>query len=265
MIMQTSLKTKPVVLTFSGHDPTGAAGVQADIESVNQQGCCCVSIVTVLTAQNTARFEDLIPQRSEEFMRQTELLLSETTIHACKIGLIGDARLAEVIAIKLTALESIPVVLDPILVAGVGVDVTDVELTTIMMDKLFTLATVLTPNVNEALSLTKTNDIEQAVEKLYRLGCEHILITGADEDTPTVNNIFFSQNKDPETYEWERLPGKYHGSGCTLSSSIAANLARGIEIKSAIEKAQDFTWNCLKSSFTLGSAQKHPNRFFYIR
>ncbi|MBF8268765.1 MAG: Phos pyr kin protein [Gammaproteobacteria bacterium] len=258
--MQGKNIPKKVVLAMAGHDPSGAAGIQADIESIAAAGCHAVTIITALTAQNTASFQELVPQQSDNFRKQCLSLLSDITIDACKIGLLGNLVIATVISEILDKLD-VPVVLDPIIKAGTGKLLTTTELSTYISRELLHRVRVLTPNCAEARSLTGCKEIYQAGEKLLEWGCPHVLITGADEETIQVTNILFTAHTDPVPYQWERLPGTYHGSGCTLSSSIAAFIAQGNAIKTAIEAAQEYTWKTLKYGCRLGHGQIHPNRF----
>ena len=261
--MATRKKAPPNVLIIAGHDPGGGAGIQADIESVNANGCRCVSLITCLTAQNTAGFSDLFPQKPDRFRLEAKLLLSDVKVNACKIGLIGGIKLVSEIARILTSLAAeLPLVIDPVLVSGTGTSLAGKKLTTAMKNDLFSLTTLLTPNTSEALSLTGSNDIYHAADILMGFGCRSVLITGADEKTPSIKNYLFSQDFEPEVFDWERLPGIYHGSGCTLSSSIAAQLALGKEMRTAVFRAQEFTWHSLKNGSQIGRKQKHPNRFY---
>lgn len=260
--MENSGQKKPVVLVFSGHDPTGAAGVQADIESIALSGCHCASIITATTAQNTARFEQTYPQDPAHFRQQIEILLSDIKVDACKIGLIGSAAIAVIIAETLPALGNIPIILDPVMTTGTGTEVTDKALQALMIERLFPSVTLLTPNAKEARELTGTENIQASVTKLFQYGCENILVTGADEDTARVSNSLFCRDQAPVNFEWERLADTFHGSGCTLSAHATGLLARGMDMESAVDEAQHFTWQSLKQGRKLGKGQTHPDRFF---
>ena len=260
--MQMESGRKKVVLAIAGHDPSGAAGIQADIETIAAADCQCISLITALTIQNTADFLGLIPQQAQQFRQQCLTLLSDIDIDACKIGLIGDLPIAETITEILDQLSGVPLVYDPVINAGVGKPLATDELTAYISRELLPRADVLTPNCREARQLTGHDDIYEAGKQLVACGCPHVLVTGADEDTARVCNILFHSQGDPVQYDWERLAGMYHGSGCTLSSAIAANLANGMEPVTAIEAAQEFTWKSLKNGHRYGRNQIHPNRFY---
>jgi hydroxymethylpyrimidine/phosphomethylpyrimidine kinase len=261
--MPATESQKKVVLTIAGHDPSGAAGIQADIETFTSLGCRAVSIITALTAQNTSSFLEILPQQPEHLRRQCQLLLSDINIDACKIGLLGNLETAAVIAEILDTLIDVPVVLDPILRSGTGMDLVSMKLQEFIRRKLMQRALVLTPNSFESRQLAGTHIINDAGTALVEGGCPHVLITGGDEAAPDVTNILFQKDAEPIKYKWERLPGTYHGSGCTLSSAIAAYIANGIPPKAAIEAGQAYTWKSLHLGTQLGRGQMHPNRNFH--
>jgi len=258
--MKTLMQQPPVVLAFSAHDPSGAAGVQADIESINRNGGRCVSVLTALTAQNTGVFETILPQQAADFRQQAGLLLADIRIHAFKTGLIGRPALVDEIAAIIAKYPDLPVVLDPVLHAGTGTGLATSDLIDRIKQRLIPLTTVLTPNLQEAQHLAGVNDKDQAAQALLQMGCRSVLITGADQDTERVTNSLYRLDTAPIHYDWERLPGIYHGSGCTLAAAIAAQLAQGKNIVEAVEHAQQYCWHTLKHGAQLGKAQLHPDR-----
>jgi len=156
----------------------------------------------------------------------------------------------------------IPVVLDPVLASSSGQAFADEKINQKILSSLLPLITVITPNADEIRSLTRATDLKEAAKKLLLLGAKSVLLTGADEATENVNNTFYSSECEAAEYHWQRLDGTYHGSGCTLSSRIAALLALGENLKTSIEKAQAYTWNTLEHGLKLGQGQAQPNRFF---
>lgn len=252
--------TKPVVLALSGHDPSGAAGIQADIEATARAGCHCVSVITSLTAQNTSEFRAMEPQSPARFREQLDLLTEEIRVDACKIGLIGSSQLVEVIADYLRD-ANCPVVLDPILGSGTGANLALPGLVPKLVDYLFPHTTVITPNLEEALALTGCNDTIKALHTLLDLGCDTALITGADNGRGELLNTWMDNTREVHNYRWEKLPGVYHGSGCTLSAHLSGWLARGDSVRTAVQKAQKYTWHALKNAHKTGKSQLHPDRF----
>jgi hydroxymethylpyrimidine/phosphomethylpyrimidine kinase len=252
---------KPVVLILAGHDPSGGAGIQADIETLAAHGCIATSVITSLTAQNTQLFSHHNPQPRDDFIEQCKLILEDIKIDACKIGVIGSSELIQAIH-ELISDEMFPVVFDPVLQSTTGHDFAEDGICSLICELLLPFTTVITPNREEALQLTGTLKPQAAAEKFLDMGCKNILITDAEASETQVINHLYQENGQSQTYTWKRLSGNFHGSGCTLASAITANLAQDIELVSAIEQAQDFTWHSLKNSLQIGKGQQHPNRFF---
>ena len=253
---------KPVVLVLAGHDPSGGAGIQADIETIACNGCHAATVITCLTIQNTAEFRQVIQVNPDNFNQQVAMILADIPISACKIGLIADSGILSAIEKNLIALMDIPVVLDPVINAGTGARIMSDDICAILYDKVLPFITVITPNSIEARALTGIDNLDDAAADLLNRGCRAVLITGTHEQTAKIINTLYMQNETPVKNEWERLPGSYHGSGCTLSSCIAAQLALGKTIREAVTIAQKYTWYALRHGMLLGREQYHPDRFY---
>lgn len=259
--MNNSNNQKPVVLVIAGHDPSGGAGIQADIESIANAGCHAATVITSLTAQNTQQVVEVIPQKPASFRKQIRLVLEDMKIAACKIGMIGNAQLIDIIQSELSK-TNIPIVLDPVMSSTSGQSFVDDNIRKKILSSLLPMATIITPNSEEARTLSQSNDLNAAANKLLTLGAKSVLITGTDEDTKDVSNSFYTGNNTPLEYHWERLTGSFHGSGCTLSSRIAALLALGNDLKTSVENAQAYTWSTLKHGIKPGRGQAQPDRFY---
>lgn len=255
-------KGKPVVLVMAGHDPSGGAGIHADIESIARNGCHAISVITCLTTQNTAEFRKSIHVDPQDFMEQVEMLLDDIKINSCKIGLINDPGILSAIEKVLMRLKGVHVVLDPVISAGAGQKIITEDIYRSILDKLIPFASIVTPNSLEARELTGLDDLDAAAGELVKRGCDAVLITGTHEKSRKIINTLYNKNQKFR-YEWQRLPGIYHGSGCTLSSSIAARLASGQDIRTAVESAQEYTWQTLKHAIRFGTKQFHPDRFYH--
>ena len=260
--MSIKRTNKPIVLILAGHDPSGGAGIQADIETVSSIGAAAASIITSLTAQNTQVFSKHLPQQQQDFIEQAQLIFDDMQISACKIGAIGHPLLIKAIN-NMLGHQDLPVVLDPVLQSTTGHDFADEELCQAICTMLLPIATLITPNRTEALQLTDELDPALAAKKLLAQGCQYVLITDEEETESIITNRLYANDDTCKTYTWERLPGDYHGSGCTLSSAIAALLALGIDIMTAVEQAQQYTWNTLKHGIQYGKGQMHPDRFYW--
>jgi hydroxymethylpyrimidine/phosphomethylpyrimidine kinase len=251
--------TPPLVLCFSGHDPTGGAGIQADCETVAALGGHAMSVVTCLTAQDSRDVKRILPQRPADFLEQARLLLADVQPAAFKIGLIGSDELAEAIAELLAAHPDVPVVLDPVLAAGGGTELADRKLLDAMRRALLPHVTLLTPNGPEARRLSGESDLEGAAQRLLEDGCYYVLVTGGHEDQAEIVNTLYGTGLR-QAGRWPRLPAVYHGSGCTLAAACAALLGRGMTVPAAVQEAQQFVWNALAAGFRPGQGQHLPRR-----
>ncbi|MCP3660954.1 MAG: bifunctional hydroxymethylpyrimidine kinase/phosphomethylpyrimidine kinase [Gammaproteobacteria bacterium] len=252
--------TPAVVLTLAGHDPTGGAGIQADMESVSALGGYTASAITALTVQDTQNVQSLHPVAPELFRQQTEAVLNDLPVAAIKVGLIGSAEIASTLVDILSAHPNIPVVLDPVLTAGGGQEMSSKKLLHQIRHRLLPLCTLITPNSEEARRLAEDESLEACAEQLLAEGCEGVLITGTHEAEEQVTNRLYQKGESILSHNWPRLPGSYHGSGCTLASAIAVGLAQGMSLVDSIERAQKFTWESLSNGFKLGKGQQLPNR-----
>ena len=250
------------VLTFAGLDPSGGAGLQADIETIAALGGTALPIMTANTIQNTQSFLESQAVDPDWLKRQTQHLLKDITPDAIKIGLLSSIETVDVI--HKIIIDDLPnelhIVLDPVLRSGSGTGLSNDELILAIKEKLLPLTTIITPNNHESRTLTGCDSLDEAATKLIEAGCRFVLITGADEAEEQVENRFYGQNGLIEVYNFEKLSDTYHGSGCTLSSAIAVLLAKDLNIKTAVEQAQAYTWKTLKGGHQIGQNQKHPLR-----
>lgn len=256
--------TIPVVIAISGCDPSGGAGIQADIEALASMGCHAAPVITALTLQDTQRVMSYQPSDPELVGRQLDALFADMQIAACKIGMLGSADIAAAVQHRLAEHPQVPVVLDPVLSGGGGGELSDDRTAMAMLELLVPLANVATPNSLEARRLAPgETSLTECARRLMGRGAEFVLIKGAHEDTPLVVNSLYGGNRLIERYSWERLPGEFHGSGCTLASAIAGLLAHGTEPRSAIREAQEYTWETLKQGYRIGHGQSIPNRLYW--
>ena len=250
---------RPTVLCLSGHDPTGGAGLQADIESVRAMGLHPAGLITALTVQDTVNVQGVFPQRPEDFLLQGRRLVGDLDIAALKMGLLGSAEIALAVKELMALIGPVPLVLDPILAAGGGEDLASHELLEVMLESLVPLATIISPNIPEAYRLTGQSSIEASAADLLRRGAGHVLITGTHLEGGDVINRWYGPHGVSER-AWPRLPQTYHGSGCTLSAALAACLAAGLSMAEAIERAETYTYQSLKEAYPLGHGQWCPDR-----
>jgi len=224
--------------------------------------------VTALTVQDTRGVDDWMAVEADWVAEQARKLLEDMPVAAFKLGVLGSARNAEVIAGILAEHPRIPVVLDPVLASGRGDTLADAETMEILRSALLPRTTVLTPNSVEARQLALAApdaDLPECARELAKLGCKHVLVTGTHESGSRVTNTLYDLSGVVREDRWPRLPGEYHGSGCTLASALAAMLAKGLDVPEAAQAAQAYTWKTLEAGFLPGRGQRLPDRFFASR
>ncbi len=257
---------RPVVLVFAGNDPTGGAGIQADIETLVSLGCHPAPVVTAITVQDTVGVKHYMPVETSLVIAQARAVLEDMPVAVIKAGMFGSADNVTALAGILRDYPDIPLVLDPILTSGRGDSLADDALVEAMSVLLLPQTALLTPNTLEALRLAPDADnIDAAAQAILSTGCEFVLVTGTHETTPEVVNRLYGNRRLLETFHWERLPHEYHGSGCTLAAACAATLAHDIDVLEAVAEAQDFTWHALLHANRLGMGQHLPDRLYWTR
>lgn len=266
--MPTSLP--PIVLSFAGTDPTGGAGIQADLLTLSSMGCHALTVVTAITVQDTAGVEDMLPIDAEWVIDQARVLLEDMPVAAFKIGMVGSVENCAAIAEVVSDYPDVPLILDPVLASGRGDEMATEDMIDAMRELLIPQTTIITPNSLEARRLAddgtdEERSLEDCAKRILEMGCEYVLITGTHENTPQVVNTLYGQGGVIRSDSWQRLPGSYHGSGCTLASAIAATLANGLDIPEAVREAQEYTWQTLNAGFRPGMGQHIPDRFFWAR
>ena len=262
----------PIVLTFAASDPSAGAGMQADILTIASMGCHPLTVVTAITVQDTSGVDDVQPIDAELVMNQARAVLEDMPVAAFKIGLLGSVENIAVIAEIISDYPDIPLVFDPVLSSGRGDELANEDMLDAMRELLLPQTTILTPNSLEARRLIQDEendednpDLNECAKRIIQLGCEYVLITGTHENTPKVINSLYGEHGLIRSDSWPRLPGIYHGSGCTLASAIAALLANGLPMEEAVREAQEYTWETLKYGFRPGMGQHIPDRLFWAR
>jgi len=269
--MTITTPTPPLVLVIAASDPTAGAGIQADTLTLASLGCHPLSALTAVTVQDTVGVRSVHPVAADVLEQQVRTLLEDMQVAAFKIGVLGSVENVVAVAGILANHPDIPVVFDPVLASGRGDDFSGAAIIAAMREFLLPRTTVLTPNAPEARRLAECQDgedelgIELCAQRLIAMGAQYVLITGTHENTPEVVNTLYGRDGVLRRDCWERLPGSYHGSGCTLASAIAACLAGGASIGDAVRAAQDYTWQTLASGFRPGRGQFIPDRFFRMR
>jgi hydroxymethylpyrimidine/phosphomethylpyrimidine kinase len=254
--------SRPCVLVFAGLDPSGGAGVQADIEAINAMGAHALPVITTLTVQDNDRVHAVYPVDAGILREQVRVLCKKFRIAAVKIGITGSTDNAAVIVETIQQLRhpkpDLPVVLDPVLASGHG-DALTREDAVGMIRPLQSQATLITPNLPEAVRLC-AGETSLAAQAVQLLKCTpHVLIKGGHGQDEKITNTWFSRAHE-QSWQWPRLSGGFHGSGCTLASAIAACLATERDMQAALSLAQSYVNASLANAYAIADGQQIPAR-----
>ncbi len=253
------------VLSIAGSDPSGGAGIQADLKTFCAYNVYGMAVITSLTAQNTVGVQDVFHVPAAFLVKQLKAIYEDIRIDAVKIGMLGT--LENVIAVSQFIEETkVPnVVLDPVLISGSGRPLLEEDAVQILKDTLINLCTIVTPNLAETSILTgmKVTDVSSMKEAAFlisKTGVKNVLIKGGHLEDKAVD-IFFDGMKF-EIYEAPKVQKSTHGTGCTLSAAIAAGLARGFELKDSVSRAKGYVLSGIKSGFDDIGKGSHPLNHF---
>ena len=255
-------------LTIAGSDSSGGAGIQADIKTMTAHGVFAMSVITALTAQNTTGVTAVSEVTPEFLAMQLDAVFEDIFPDSVKIGMVASAKLIEIIAGKLAFYNAKNIVVDPVMIATSGASLIKNDAVDLMKKRLFSLASVITPNISEAEVLAKMKivckrDMAAAAKKIYEeCGCKVLLKGG-----------HLCDDADDLLYDGEEkwLLGKRidnpntHGTGCTLSSAIASNLAKGFELYDAVLRAKDYISGAISANLDLGKGSGPLNHMFDLK
>ena len=262
--------TYPTVLTIAGFDGSGGAGIQADIKTFSALGCYATSVLTALPIQNTQGVRKIYPIAMEAVADQIEAVLDDIFPNAIKIGMVHTPQLVEVIVNTLKKYPKIPIVFDPVMVSTSGHRLIEEETIATIVENLFPIAEIITPNMDEAAILAKMEvktleDMETAGIIIQDYGCKNILLKGGHQETPRITSLLLSEKGESIFFETEKFKtNNTHGSGCTLSSAIAAFMARGEDLKNAVSLAQKYVFEAVENGkdVVTGKGNGPLNHFF---
>ncbi|CZT56391.1 bifunctional hydroxymethylpyrimidine kinase/phosphomethylpyrimidine kinase [Solibaculum mannosilyticum] len=254
------------VLTIAGSDCSGGAGVQADLKTMSAHHCFAMSVITAITAQNTQAVNDVLDVPPAMIEAQIDAIFTDIRVDAVKIGMVSVSDSIRAIAGKLGQYTPPFVVVDPVMVSKSGYDLLRPEAASALKELLLPLATIVTPNVPEAeklagMSIRSEDDIKEAAQRIYALGAKQVLIKGGHSDGQPTDWLFDGQ-------KFTAFPGKRidtpntHGTGCTLSSAIASNLALGHPVEQAVELAKQYIQTAIEHSISLGHGHGPVNHFY---
>jgi len=250
------------VLVIGGNDPVGGAGLCADIQALAGLGCHAAPVVTAVTRQNSCGVSGYMAIDADLIGEQIACVLDDISVAAIKTGMLASSATVERVSALIAEMPGIPLIVDPVLASNMGNKLSERSLVDTMLERLVPLASILTPNIPELQTLAASNGQDNVNPGQLSSDLDaDILLTGThDKKTEKVINSLHRIGHDVLEWQWNRLPGEYHGSGCTLASALAAGLAHGFDKVSAAEQAQEYTWQALKHGLDAGRCQRLPNR-----
>ncbi|MDB4521790.1 hydroxymethylpyrimidine/phosphomethylpyrimidine kinase [Gammaproteobacteria bacterium] len=255
----------PVVMAIGGMDPSGGAGLCADIQTLSAMGCHTAPVVTAITVQDTTGVKNFQLVESNQVRSQMEAVLNDMTVSVVKTGMLGNRGIVSVVFDVLSQWPGIQLVIDPVLSSNSDERLSEHSLIGSIIQQLMPIASLICPNVPEAAILAGKkyldNDVDECAQALNTPDNEcDCLITGTHANSNQVINRYYRKGSKVRDWAWQRLQFEYHGSGCTLASAIAAGLAHGMEMEQAMDQAQQFVFNSLLAGFKPGHGQHIPYR-----
>lgn len=257
------------VLTIAGSDSSGGAGIQADIKSMSANGVFAMSVITAITAQNTMgvfKIEDVSP---EMIKSQIEVVFEDIEVNAIKIGMVSKIESIKAISESLRNIKDLPsVVLDPVMISTSGFKLLSEDAKEMLIKELFPLAEVITPNLPEAeeilmRKIRNLKEMESAAKDLLKLGSKAVLIKGGHLENDATDLLY--DGKEFTYFRQEKiLSNNTHGTGCTLSSAIAANLAKGKSMIESVRLGKEYITGAIKNGFKIGHGVGPTNHFYKV-
>ena len=268
---------QPVALTIAGSDPSGGAGIQADLKTFAAFGVYGCSVITAITAQNTQQVTGIEPVSAEMVRKQLEAVLSDIRPDVVKTGMLANADVIRAVASSLGAAQRIPLVVDPVMLSKSGDALLDQDSAVTLRELLFPLADLITPNIPEAEVLTgktlcRDEDFQEAARLLHSMGARCVLLKGGHRPRPQIEADLGGNEVIDLLYdgrEFHSIPGPWvntphtHGTGCTLASAIAAGLAQGLELHPAILQARTYLTKALEAGFVVGQGISPVHHFHH--
>lgn len=257
-------------LTIAGSDSSGGAGIQADIKTMTANGVYAMSAITALTAQNTTGVARIMEVTPNFLAAQLDSIFTDIRPDAVKTGMVSSCAIIETIVEKLTEYQAKNIVVDPVMVATSGAKLISQEAICTLKERLFPIATVITPNIPEAEELSgmeihTKKEMELAAEKICdSFGCAVLLKGGHQRND--ASDLLFQKEKEPVWFEGKRIANpNTHGTGCTLSSAIASNLAKGYDLATSVQYAKNYISGALAAMLDLGKGSGPMNHAFAVK
>ena len=253
-------------LTIAGSDTSGGAGIQADIKTMTMNGVFATSVITALTAQNTLGVSDIMEATPAFLEKELDAVFTDIYPDAVKIGMVSSSALIEVIADAIVKYKAVHVVVDPVMVATSGSDLMKGGAVSTLTERLLPLAELATPNIPEAqilsgMQIHSKEDMEAAAKKIFEEYHCNVLLKGG-HDLNDANDLLYTQ-EEVRWFQGKRIDNpNTHGTGCTLSSAIAANLAKGYSLTESVGRAKEYISGALAAMLDLGQGSGPMNHAF---
>lgn len=247
------------VLSIAGSDPSGGAGIQADLKTFSALGCYGMAVITALTAQNTQGVTAVHIPPGDFIAAQIDAIFSDVDVHAVKIGMLASGEIAAIVADRLRHHKAKNIILDPVLVATSGDSLGAPDVVDALAEHLYPIATLVTPNMPEAIRLAGSSDAapEELARALIAKGCKAVLIKGGHANSATADDLLLG-GETSKLFSAPRIDTENtHGTGCTLSSAIAAHLAKDHELNDAVAAAKSYLSAALEASERLDVGKGH--------
>ncbi len=265
-------QTSPLILTFGAADPVGAVGIQADLASFAAMGCYGLSVITSILIGDTARIEDTQVTDADWVADQARVLLEDMPVAAFKVGTVGSIENVSAIAEIVSDYPDVPLILDPFISALPDQGQESEDMLVAVRELLIPQTTLFLASAVELARLAETwrepsTDDMLALDamRIIDMGCEYLFVTGTPGNVHEVSNMLFDESGMLRNDAWPRLPGSFSGAGTTLSATIAAMLANGVDVPEAVFEAQEFTNAALTNAHRLGMGKLTPDRYFWAR
>lgn len=253
-------------LSIAGSDCSGGAGIQADLKAFSALGTFGMSVITSVVAENTCRVISVCNLPVEEINKQIDAVFEDINVDAVKLGMLPTAEIISAVADKLVEYRPPVIVCDPVMVATSGDSLSEDGTVDVMKEKLFPIIDLLTPNIPEAQAISgieihSEEDMEKAAQIIMDMGVRNVLVKGGHLSGDAVD-VLFTPNGSHK-FVTKRVDSKNtHGTGCTLSSAITANLANGMTMEKAVESAKSYITSAIENSFSVGKGHGPVNHFW---
>ncbi|MBG9785650.1 bifunctional hydroxymethylpyrimidine kinase/phosphomethylpyrimidine kinase [Shouchella lehensis] len=256
-------------LTIAGTDPTGGAGIQADLKTFQELHVYGMSVLTSIVAQNTMGVKDIHHLPIDFIELQLQSVIEDIYPHAIKTGMIAQKEMMALLATKLGSLQNVPYICDPVMMAKNGDPLLEKDVRSFLRDTLVPLATIVTPNIAEAedlidMKIDTLEDMKKAAERIiHELGAKYVVIKGGSLNGEATD-VFYGKSREFHILDAPRTDTKHtHGTGCTFSAAITSELAKGVPIFEAVKKAKQFTAAAIAHSLNIGHGYGPTNHWAY--